>query len=215
MAAVALADPRLGLSYGPLMSMNVHVQTGDVRQMILDAAVQLFERDGYEATSVNKIMASIGMTKGAFYHHFQNKEEILLTIHDIFIQQELDALTRIEREQDDPREALTQAVEMIISSVEQYGSYMTVFFEQRRRLGLHHFHNVKQKRDTFEKKIVDIIERGIASGVFKDVESSRVLAFGIIGMSAWAYQWYRTSGKLDAEQVGKLYAKTLLHGLVA
>lgn len=215
MATVAFADPGLGLSYGHPMSMTVQVQTGDARQMILDAAVQLFERDGYEATSVNKIMARIGMTKGAFYHHFQNKEEILATIHDIFIQQELDALTRIESEQGDPKEALAQAVEMIIGSVEKYRSYMAVFFEQRRRLGLHQFHHVRKKRDAFEKKVVDIIERGIASGVFKDAESSRVLAFGIIGMCAWAYQWYRQGGDMNAEQIGKLYANTLLNGLVA
>lgn len=212
---MALADPGLGLSYGLSMPMTIQVQTGDVRQTIVDAAVQLFERDGYEATSVNKIMARIGMTKGAFYHHFQNKEEILITIHDIFIQQELDALTRIESEQEDPREALAQTVEMIIGSVEQYHSYMTVFFEQRRRLGLHHFQHVRQKRDAFEKKVVDIIERGIAGGVFKDAESSRVLAFGIIGMCAWAYQWYRKGGEMNAEQIGKLYANTLLHGLAA
>ncbi len=43
----------------------------------LDTAMRLFMERGYEDTSVNAIIDSIGVSKGAFYHYFKTKEELL------------------------------------------------------------------------------------------------------------------------------------------
>ena len=44
---------------------------------ILDAALELFLQKGYEHTSIQDIVDHLdGLTKGAIYHHFKNKEEI-------------------------------------------------------------------------------------------------------------------------------------------
>jgi AcrR family transcriptional regulator len=54
------------------------VKVADVRRAeILSAAYKLFARDGYEATTVNAIIDELGLSKGAFYHHFASKEEVL------------------------------------------------------------------------------------------------------------------------------------------
>jgi AcrR family transcriptional regulator len=54
------------------------VKSADVRRSeILTAAYQLFVRHGYEATTVNAIIDSLGLSKGAFYHHFDSKEEVM------------------------------------------------------------------------------------------------------------------------------------------
>lgn len=47
------------------------------RDEILDVAQQLFASQGYDATSVNHIIAAVGVSKGAFYHHFEAKEDLL------------------------------------------------------------------------------------------------------------------------------------------
>lgn len=44
---------------------------------ILDCAMQLFGDQGYEATSIAQIIEKIGISKGAFYHHFSAKEDVL------------------------------------------------------------------------------------------------------------------------------------------
>ena len=46
------------------------------RRAILDAAVPIFERDGYAAASLNQIIAASGLTKGGFYFHFASKQEL-------------------------------------------------------------------------------------------------------------------------------------------
>lgn len=46
-------------------------------QKILDVSYRLFMEKGYEHTSIQDIVNAIGMSKGAIYHHFKSKDEIL------------------------------------------------------------------------------------------------------------------------------------------
>ena len=50
------------------------------------------------------------------------------------------------------------------------------------------------------------------NGLSSPVTARRGNAFGIIGMSAWAYQWYRT-GPMAAREIGRMYAEIVLDGL--
>jgi AcrR family transcriptional regulator len=52
-------------------------------QKILDASMKLFLEKGYEQTTVLDIVNSLGgLTRGAFYHHFKSKEEVLEALGD-------------------------------------------------------------------------------------------------------------------------------------
>ena len=46
------------------------------KELILTTALELFAREGYEAVSVSRIAAALGMTKGALYRHYRNKRDI-------------------------------------------------------------------------------------------------------------------------------------------
>jgi AcrR family transcriptional regulator len=43
---------------------------------LVDAARELFARDGYDATSLDAVAARAGVTKGAVYHHFEGKRQL-------------------------------------------------------------------------------------------------------------------------------------------
>jgi AcrR family transcriptional regulator len=59
--------------------------TSDSRDAILDAAFRLFVERGYDGTSVARILAEVPYSKGAFYHHFASKEQVLdAVIHRFF-----------------------------------------------------------------------------------------------------------------------------------
>ena len=47
------------------------------RSLLLKTASQLFAAEGYDRISVDRIIREAGVSKGAFYHHFATKEEIL------------------------------------------------------------------------------------------------------------------------------------------
>jgi AcrR family transcriptional regulator len=48
-----------------------------VRKALYDAAVDLIERDGYDAVSVDQIVAAAGVAKGTFFNHFPGKADLL------------------------------------------------------------------------------------------------------------------------------------------
>lgn len=48
----------------------------ETRTRIIEAAMSLFAKNGYEVTSVSEICEVAGVSKGAFYHHFHSKETV-------------------------------------------------------------------------------------------------------------------------------------------
>ena len=46
----------------------------------MEVALDLFAEQGYEATSMRDIAAALGLSPGAFYHHFPSKEAVLVAV---------------------------------------------------------------------------------------------------------------------------------------
>src|SRR5262245_49858101 len=53
----------------------------ETRERILDVALELFNEQGYDKTSLREIADRLGVTKAALYYHFERKEDILLELH--------------------------------------------------------------------------------------------------------------------------------------
>lgn len=63
------------------MARNKHPE--ETVQLILDVAFRLFLEKGYEHTSIQDIIDELGgLSKGAIYHHFKSKEDILIAVTD-------------------------------------------------------------------------------------------------------------------------------------
>ena len=63
------------------MARNKHPE--ETVQLILDVAFRLFLEKGYEYTSIQDIIDGLGgLSKGAIYHHFKSKEDILMAVTD-------------------------------------------------------------------------------------------------------------------------------------
>lgn len=61
------------------MARNKHPE--ETVNLILDVAFQLFMEKGYERTSIQDIINQLGgLSKGAIYHHFKSKEDILVAV---------------------------------------------------------------------------------------------------------------------------------------
>lgn len=64
------------------MPRKTHDNSLDTRKAILASAKRLFSRRGFESTSLSDIAKYAGVTRGAIYWHFENKEELLLALLD-------------------------------------------------------------------------------------------------------------------------------------
>jgi len=83
------------------------MRRADKREHLIDIAAQLFNRHGYHATGVDRIMAEAGIAKATLYRHFTSKEELIvaaLAKADEATREELRAF--VEKSSDDPRERL-------------------------------------------------------------------------------------------------------------
>ena len=55
----------------------------ETRNLIIDTAARLFVEKGYEHTSIQDIINNLGgLSKGAIYHHFKSKDEIMNAVAD-------------------------------------------------------------------------------------------------------------------------------------
>ena len=61
---------------------------GDTKARILQEALELFSREGYEAVSVSQIAGALDMTKGAVYRHYKSKRDIFESILSVMEQRD-------------------------------------------------------------------------------------------------------------------------------
>lgn len=105
-------------------------QKAETRQRILDAARELFVKDGVEATTMRAIAARIQYTATAIYHHFKDKDALLEELCLVDFLSLASAMQRIGRI-DDPIERVrrmgTAYVDFALNNPSQYRfMFMTV-----------------------------------------------------------------------------------------
>jgi len=80
------------------------------RQRILDIAQEMILERGYAGVSIDKLISRLGMTKGAFFHHFKNKEELATALIERFSDEGVtlfeESLNRAIKYSDDPLQQL-------------------------------------------------------------------------------------------------------------
>lgn len=60
------------------------MQDTEKHTLILKAAASLFAKYGYKKTTVDEIVTEAGISKGLFYHYYQNKKQLYLHIYDTY-----------------------------------------------------------------------------------------------------------------------------------
>lgn len=185
----------------------------DTRDQLIHAALVLFDTNGYPRTSVEDIVAKAKVTKGAFYHHFGSKEEVLEIIHNVYVESQIELCTRIISEDMNPREKLRELARATITNLNQYRAHVSVYMQDRRFLTDQRKKNVLEKRSEIDKLFNSIIDDGVRSGYFRTDVSPKLITFGIIGMYAWVINWWKPSGSLSLEQIADQYVDVLLDGL--
>ena len=82
----------------------------NTRKRILDTAQAMILDHGYAGISVDQLISSLGLTKGAFFHHFKSKRELARTLiqrySDEGVQLFRDNLARARKLSDDPLQQL-------------------------------------------------------------------------------------------------------------
>lgn len=148
-----------------------HRNPDETRAGILSAAQAAFGELGYDRASVAEVCRRAGVTKGAFYHHFESKQAVFLELLDHWLANmdaRLDAFA--DQTSDVPAQliAMTSVLEQVLTSArEQLPIYLEYLTQALRDPDL--LAATVRPYDRFHRRIADLIRRGIDQGSFQDV----------------------------------------------
>ncbi|NUP03097.1 MAG: TetR/AcrR family transcriptional regulator, partial [Nonomuraea sp.] len=110
------------------MTKGDDVKEEPVRQRLLGAATRLFAARGFESTSVQEIVVAAGVTKGAMYHYFDSKDDLLHEIYARLLRMQMDRLTRIADGPGALRERLHRAAADVVETTTANLDDSKIFF---------------------------------------------------------------------------------------
>ena len=166
------------------MARNKHPE--ETVNLILDVAFRQFMEKGYEHTSIQDIIDHLGgLSKGAIYHHFKSKEDILVAVTERMTQESNRMLARIrDRTGLSGRDKLKMIFKESISRPVQNDIFTVApDFHDNPKLLFSLLH------DTIEEAapnyIEPIIEQGIADGSIKTDYPKQLAELILLAANVW------------------------------
>lgn len=101
--------------------------------LIMEKAVELFAKNGIDATSVQDITTACGISKGAFYLVFKSKEELLVAIIDRLMQKFVTNNATVIRKDLPVRERLFQYFLLNFKIFYEYSPFLTIYIREHIR----------------------------------------------------------------------------------
>lgn len=182
---------------------------------LLTVARGLFYKRGYDATAVQDIVDGAGVTKGAFYHHFASKEEVLKRIFDEHLDRQLGVLQAVLGSDLRPLDALKAVMVGVVGGLDEQHETVSVVMREHRALSARSSRSLTRKRERWQAGLQTIIQDGVREGDIADWVDVALVTRGIIGLCFWASEWFDPSGPLSAQEVADTYARMVLDGLRA
>ena len=168
---------------------------GNRKQEILNAALELFSVQGFEATSIAQIAGAVGIRKASLYSHFENKQAIL----DALVQEVLERyeehslFARADQEKDAGSLPQTSddAVQMIQGQI-RYILHDPAISRARKMLVIEQFQNqelaklqTKQNYSDVLGYFTDLVKQLIRQGVLAEDDPEIMAAQFCLPISVW------------------------------
>ena len=184
-----------------------------MKDKITEQSILLFEKKGFSQTSIQDIVDELEVTKGTFYYYFSSKEQLLMDIHLNYISGLLERQEIILHTDATERQKLIQMIHLLICDIKDKGPSAKVFFREIRHLGDKHMEMIKKQREQFRLHIEKIVQTGMEKGEFRNNLRPDIIAFGILGVTNWSYNWYKPNGEVTIDELVEIYAAMLLTGI--
>lgn len=177
----------------------------DTRKIITEKAIELFKENGYENTSVTDICKACNITKGTFYYHFPNKDEITFEFYENIYSDFSDILVEVfmmpnAKEQlwkiyefsIDRTIALTPKVlyALLMSDIQKGFDFFTPYGDYTRSTG----------SGKMLKLQIELVKKGQKSGQIKEGDSEMMVRTFVAALVGIAIAWSRSDGLFDEKK---------------
>ena len=184
------------------------------KQAILRAAARLFRERGFEQTRLTDIADALNITKPALYYYVGNKEEILITIQRMGLEQMLDGFDELVA-------GNRTGAELITILLTRYGEWATTEFGVcvvrlvNVRVTARNAKALSAGRGLLERKVRALFVRGMADGSIKPCDPG-LAATALFGSLNWMAFWYdRSRARLPPAEISARFIQYFMAGLGA
>jgi AcrR family transcriptional regulator len=157
----------------------------ETRTKIIEAAIKLFSNRGFNTSSVDDICAEAGISKGAFYHHFESKQALFLALLDSWLQA-IDEAIESSKDQTAPETfmQMTEAFPYIFKTADEGLPMFFEFWLQASRDKKVWEASIAPYR-RYHKYFTSLIKKGVEEGSFVEVDpelASRMIVSTAMGL---------------------------------
>jgi TetR/AcrR family fatty acid metabolism transcriptional regulator len=187
------------------------------RRQILDAAVAVFARQGFNQCRVSDIADEAGVAYGLVYHYFRSKDEVLDTLFLERWNVMLDVIRELDGRDVAPREKLYAITSFIVDSYRHDPELMKVIVVEVTRaansFGRTHLEKIREAYAL----IAGIVQRAQEQGRFKDTVTPQFAAMAFYGaieqvLTGWIFDALPLDDG-DYEQAKAFVVETICSGL--
>lgn len=171
------------------------------RQRILEAAVDLFHREGYYATSLRQLADAVGLQVGSLYNHIDSKEALL---GDIMRTVLVELIEDTEREMAAAGEDPVLRVRAFLRTSIRFHALRRkeTFIGNTELRGLSDANRreIVALRDRYQRMLQDALEAGVADGRL-DIPDVQLATVAALAMCTSVAVWFRPDGRLSLEAI--------------
>ena len=123
---------------------------------LLDAAARVFARDGFARATVASILDESGLSRGTFYRHFDDLDDVLLAVRERAATLLCKAIEDKVAQESDPATMLCAGVTAFLAFIGQYGDLLRVLRRESRRCTVH-----ERVRQDAEARFTNLLRKGL------------------------------------------------------
>ena len=181
----------------------------ETRQAIHQAAIELFARLGYHATSMRAIASAAGIRPAAIYHWYDGKEAILIELQDDFMARLTERVLAATDRYDRPALRLAAAVRehVVFHGLHTRAAFVTD--SEIRALTDEPRVALIAKRDDYQAMFGAMIRDGIRDGSLR-VTDAAIATYAILLQCTGVALWFDADGPLNLDQVAELHVELVL-----
>lgn len=190
---------------------NEKFQAANHYEKIVAIASLLMSKKGYKGASLKEIADLVGIHKSTLFHYFKNKEALLLAVLKIAIEDVTKNLNLIIEDNNlPPGEKLRHAIFNHLTLLVKYKDNVNVYHSEIRFLSAKNIRKYLETRDHYAACFEQIVNQMKAehTGLFKGLDT-KIVTFGILGMSNWTIKWLSGSGRVSIEEVANIFYKMI------
>ncbi|GAA3671262.1 TetR/AcrR family transcriptional regulator [Nonomuraea antimicrobica] len=180
---------------------------------ILRTAIELFNRRGYDATSMGDLARELGLTKPAIYHHVTSKEQLLGEALADALDELTSVVTEASGERDGVsayqrlREVVRRSVEVLVAHQPSVTLLLRVRGNSEVELA------ALERRRWLDDRLAALVADAVAEGSLRDNVPPALVSRLLFGMVNSLVEWYRPDGAYDHAVVADAITAIAFDGL--